>query len=121
MAGVGSVKRRVLAAFNLVLDHLARQRIAVHAERIGRPGEAAVDFAEHANDEPLLEFADGIVELHAFVDHFLDEPLEPIRNHSSSRPVSRRKASMYLSRVLLTTSSGRLGTGGCLFQRIRSR
>jgi hypothetical protein len=28
---------------------------------------------------------------------------------------------MYFSRVLATTSSGSEGTGGCLFQRMRSR
>src|SRR5207245_1627347 len=99
------------------------ERVAVHAQRAGGFRQAAVALAQHAGDEPLLEFADGIVELDAAVDHLLDKALEPIADHdgSSSRPVRRRNASMYFSRVLFTTSSGSDGTGGCLFQRIRSR
>jgi len=42
-------------------------------------------------------------------------------HHSSSRPVRRRNASTYFSRVFSTTSSGSDGTGGCLFQRMCSR
>ena len=75
------------------------------------------------DDEPLLELADRIVELDAAVDHLFDQALEPIADHgqSSSRPVRRRNASTYFSRVFATTSSGSDGTGGCLFHRIRSR
>ncbi len=85
--------------------------------------EAAVTLPEHARDEPFLELAHRIVEVDAAIDHLLDEALEAVADHeaSSSRPVRRRNASMYLSRVLATTSSGSEGTGGCLFQWIRSR
>ena len=76
---------------------------------------------EDARDEALLEFVHGIVELDAFFDHFFHEPFETIGNHCSSWPVRRRNASTYFSRVLATTSAGREGTGGCLFQRMRSR
>ena len=41
--------------------------------------------------------------------------------YSSSRLVSNWKACTYFSRVFSMTSAGRLGTGGCLFQRIDSR
>ena len=57
-----------------------------------------------------------------------DPSLEPIEQlaqcvgaHCRSRPVSNRNASRYFSRVRRTTSSGRVGKGGCLFQRIDSR
>src|SRR6478672_9705899 len=102
--------------FDLVLAHLAGERVAVHAQRAGGLRQAAVALAEHANDEPLLEFSNRIVELDAAVDHFLDQTLEPIADHvrSSSRPVSRRNASTYFFRVFSTTSSGSEGTGGCL-------
>ena len=46
-------------------------------ERIGGLREAAVALSEDARDEALLELVNGIVELDAFVDHFLDEPFEP--------------------------------------------
>src|SRR5262249_10982143 len=109
------------AALDLVLAHLAGQRVAVDAERVGGLGQAAVGFAENAGDESLLEFTHRVVEPHALVDHFFHEPLEAIGDHSVSRPVKRRNASTYFSRVLTTTSSGSDGTGGCLFQLIRSR
>src|SRR5262245_23982701 len=125
VVGAGQVGRTCRGltgpSFYLVLAHLARERVPVHAERVGGPGEAAVFLAEHAHDEPLLELAQRIVEPNAFVDHLLHEPLETIGNHSSSRPVRRRNASTYFSRVFATTSSGSDGTGGCLFQLMRSR
>ena len=90
----------------------------MHAERARGFRETPVTLPEHARDEPLLELADRIVENDAAIDHFLDETLEAVADHeaSSSRPVRRRNASMYFSRVLATTSSGSEGTGGCLFQ-----
>src|SRR3954451_6215881 len=125
---VGSIRPAYLAGLDLpgspldlVLAHLARQRVAVDAEDVRRLGHAAVRLAEHAHDEALLELAHGVVEPHALIDHFLDEPLESVGDHSSSRPVSRRNASTYLSRVFRTTSSGSDGTGGCLFHLMRSR
>ncbi len=90
-------------------------------EGIGCFGEASVASPEHPRDEPLFEFADGVVEQDAPVHHFLDEFLESVADHARLRPVRRRNASMYLSRVLATTSSGREGTGGCLFHLMRSR
>ena len=95
----------------------------MHTKGVGGLRQAAVALCEHAQDEPLLELADRIVELDAAVDHLFHQTLEPVADHdqSSSRPVSRRSASRYLSRVIATTSSGSSGTGGCLFQRINSR
>ena len=34
--------------------------------------------AEDAGDEALFELVDGVLELHALVDHLLDELLEPV-------------------------------------------
>src|SRR4051812_48077946 len=131
MEAAGSVKGRVLRmrrglscpSFDLVLAHLAGQRVGVHAELAGGFGQAAVALLQHPGDEPFFELPHRIVELDALVAHLLDQPFEPIADHerSSSRPVRRSKASTYFSRVLATTSSGREGTGGCLFQRMRSR
>src|SRR5688572_25208180 len=53
-----------------VLPHLAGQRVAMDAEGIGSPGQAALTAAQDAGNEPLLEFVNGVLELHAFVDHF---------------------------------------------------
>src|SRR5580765_8026508 len=106
---------------DLVFAHLAAERVAMDAEGLGRPREAAVPSSEHAGDESLLEFPNGVLEVHASLDHFFHELVEPFGNHCSSRPVSRRKTSTYFSRVLITTSSGSEGTGGRLFQPIRSR
>ncbi len=70
----------------------------------------------------FLELPHGIFEMDALVDHLLDQPLQAVGNHqASSRPVRRRNASTYFSRVFSMTSSGREGTGGCLFQRMCSR
>src|SRR5262245_42608309 len=131
MSPLSTVNRRVprpprgraeeLSPFELVFTHLAGEGVAVHAEGAGRFGQAAVGLSEDPGDEALLEFADRIVELHAALDHLFDEPFEPIGNHASSRPVKRRNASTYFSRVFATTSSGSEGTGGCLFHLIRSR
>ena len=100
---------------------LPGQRIAVHPQRTGGLREAARALSEDARDETLFELVNGIVELDAFVDHFLDESFEPFGDHCRSSPVRRRNASTYFSRVFSTTSSGNAGTGGCLFQRMRSR
>src|SRR5260221_441837 len=105
----------------LVPPHFAGQRIAMNAERVGRSRQIAFHFSKHLRDETLLELPDRVVEQHPFVDHLPEEPLEAIRNHASSRPVRRRKASMYFARVFSTTSSGSDGTGGCLFHAMRSR
>src|SRR2546426_4432476 len=80
-------------AFYLVLAHLARERVAVDAERIGGLGEAAPGAAEDARDEAPFELANRVLELDAAVDHFLDQLLQAFRDHppySSSRPVRRR-------------------------------
>src|SRR5437773_2670762 len=89
-----------------VFAHLAGEGVPVHAEGVGGLGEAAVGLPEDAGDEALLELADRVVELDAALDHFFDEPLQPVGNHASSRPVRRRNASTYFSRVFATTSSG---------------
>jgi len=122
-SGLSGPSRLSCPSLYLVLTHLPGQRVAVHAQRARGLREAAVALIEHAGNESLFELAHRIVELNAAVHHFLDETLESIADHdrSSSRPVSRRNASTYLLRVLATTSSGREGTGGCLFQRICSR
>jgi hypothetical protein len=105
----------------------------MHAEGVGGFRDAAVGAAEDARDEALLELVERVLEEDAAIHHLLDESLEPFGNHrrngrprrgpaySSSRPVRRRYASTYFSRVFSTTSSGNEGTGGCLFQRIFSR
>src|SRR5437879_4122010 len=69
--------------FDLVLDDLARQRIAVDAERVGGLRQAAVAAPEHARDEPFFELVDGVLELDAPFDHFFDESLELVANHGS--------------------------------------
>src|SRR5262249_6060688 len=108
-------------SLDFVLGHLAGEGVAVDAERVGGLGQAAVAVPQDAGNEPLFELLHGVLELDAPVDHLVDEFLQPFGDHWSSRPVSRRKASTYFSRVLATTSSGSDGTGGCLFHRIRSR
>src|SRR5436190_10381613 len=66
-----------------VLAHLPRQRIAVDAERVGGLRQTAFATAQDARDEALLELVNGVLELHAFVDHFLDEFLELVRDHNN--------------------------------------
>src|SRR5262245_46592273 len=103
---------------DLVLDHFAAEGVAVHAEGVGRLGQAAGAFSQDFREEPLLELPDGVVELDVAIDHLLDQTFEAIADHySSSRPVRRSNASTYFARVLTITSSGSDGTGGCLFQR----
>src|SRR5437773_9488551 len=145
MSAAGSVNGGVLPdrpdlpdpSLYLVLPHLPRERIAVDAKGVGRFGETPIRSAEHAGDKALFELVDRVLELDAAVDHFFDQSLQAFRDHSrstvgsvtadrlhpysSSSPVRRRYASMYFSRVLSMTSSGNDGTGGCLFQRMRSR
>ena len=101
-------RRDAPRAFRPALERRAREvgqlLLAMDAERFSRLADAAVAAAENLRDEPLFELADGILEVDALVDHLLDKPFEPLRNHgSSSRPVSRRKASRYFSRVFTIT------------------
>src|SRR6185437_9696151 len=44
------------------------------------------------------------------------EPVEVVELHKEERPLIRRKASRYFSRVFSTTSGGSAGAGSCLFQ-----
>src|SRR3954453_8408291 len=106
---------------DLVFPHLPGEGVPVHSQRFCSAGERAVATAQNAGDEALLELVDGILELDALVHHFFDQSVEAFGNHARSRPVRRRYASRYFSRVLMITSSGRVGTGGCLFHLIASR
>ena len=75
--------------------------------------------------KPRLERLPAFVEGDPALDHLRYEPIQQVAEgvaaHCRSRPVSRRKASRYFSRVRCTTSSGSAGTGGCLFHWIASR
>ena len=42
-----------------------------------------------AMQKHIPEFTDGVFELHARLDHFLNELFEAIGNHANSRPASR--------------------------------
>ena len=95
----------------------------MNTEEVGRASQVAIHLDQDLGNEPFLELAVRVFEADSFGHHFLDETLQLFTHtpYSSSRPVRRRYASMYFSRVRLITSSGREGTGGCLFQRIPSR
>src|SRR6266487_4272975 len=102
-----------------VLADLPRDGVAVEAEELGGIADVSFRALERARDEHLLELATGLVVPHALLEQFLHELVELIAHgQRSSCPESSRKASTYLSRVRRITSSGRAGTGGCLFQRI---
>ena len=106
--------------FYTVLGHFAAQRIPVDSQLVGRLGKVAVGTGHDARNEPALEFARCLRKADAPLNHFFYQSIE-LFVHCSSRPLSRRNACTYFSRVFSITSSGRLGTGGCLFQRIDSR
>src|ERR1700681_1445413 len=90
MAAIGSVKGGVLRkAPDLVFPYLAAERVAMHPERACRFCQAALRPHEHPADESLLEFADGVLEANALVDHLFDELLEPLGNHAARPPVTR--------------------------------
>src|SRR4029450_11309559 len=111
------------AAAEAVFGDFTAQSIAVHPEEVGCAAEIPVSFRQHTGDEAFFELALRIRVPDASGDHLVDETIEPFahRDHSSSRPDNRRYASTYFSRVRATTSSGKDGTGGCLFHRMRSR
>ncbi len=86
--------------------------------------EVSVGVGQRSLDEPPLEFPAAVLEANPALHHLIDETQQQFshgRVYCKSRPVSRRNASRYFSRVRSTTSSGREGTGGCLFQRMDSR
>ena len=97
----------------------------MNAELFGRATEVPVCTGKRALDEPRLERLAALLESDAALQHLGDEPIEEVAKrvsgHCSSRPVSRRNALTYFSRVRCTTSAGSTGTGGCLFQPIASR
>ena len=106
-----------------MLGDLPAERVPVHAEQVGRSAQVPVGFGEDVGDIPLLELPLRVFITDAARHHVVDEALELLaeKGQSSSLPTSRRYASRYFSRVCATTSSGSDGTGGCLFQWIRSR
>src|SRR5690348_8008175 len=106
-----------------MFDQLAAEGVAVHAERVGGAVERAIVAREHLRDEAAFELAMRLGIAQPLVHHLFDQAIELVaqRHQSSSRPVRRRNASRYFSRVRATTSSGSEGTGGCLFQWIDSR
>ena len=96
----------------------------MNPEALGRLAEVTVVLLEHLLDEPDLERATTLVERDVAMDHRGHQPIEEVPQGGAahrSRPASRRYASMYFSRVFMTTSSGSAGTGGCLFHLIASR
>src|SRR5262245_62338763 len=56
------------------------------AELVGGFRYAAVTTSEDPADEPFLELMDGVFELDALFDHFLDEPLKSIANYGPCLP-----------------------------------
>ncbi len=113
---------RSVHAFDSILAHLPRDRVSMHAEHLGGVADVAFRSLKRARDEHLLELSPRIVVQNALFKKFLNELLELIAHgQRSSRPDRSRNASRYFSRVWRTTSSGSDGTGGCLFQRMRSR
>src|SRR5262249_19042058 len=115
--------RRVSAdAFEPVFRNLPRDCVAMQTEHLGGIPDVSLRPLQGAGNEHLLELTPRVVVEDPLSQKFLHEPLELIAHgQASSRPDSNRNASMYLSRVRRTTSSGNEGTGGCLFQRICSR
>src|SRR3954468_8344257 len=91
------------------------------AEHFRRVADVPLRSLQRARDEHLLELTPRVVVENSLFEKFLDEPVELITHgQRSSRPDKSRNASRYFSRVWRTTSSGSDGTGGCLFQRMRS-
>lgn len=94
----------------------------MNAQDVGGFGQVAVRFREHSRDEAALELPARVGEADPFHDHLLDQAFETfVHRYSNSSPLRSWKAWMYFSLVFWMTSSGRPGTGGCLFQRIDSR
>src|ERR1051325_3376788 len=118
-----SADRLSSATAQAIFRHLPGERVAVDAEEIGRFSQVAVHLLQGLGDEPLLELPLRVLVANALQEQFRHQVFELVLHchQSSSRPVRRRYASRYLSRVRATTSSGSDGTGGCLFQWIRSR
>ena len=106
-----------------VLRHFSRDGVPVQAQQVSSGAEIPSRPLKGARDEKLLELPTRVLVMDALVEHVADEPLQLIAHaaYTSARPLRRRNASTYFSRVRSTTASGSEGTGGCLFQRISSR
>src|SRR5687767_5728850 len=106
-----------------VFVNLPAQGVAVHPEKLGGLADVALDLLQGMTDEALLELTVGVVVADPFGQHLEHQLIQlvPHAHQCISVPVRRLYASRYLSRVLATTSSGSVGTGGCLFHRICSR
>ena len=77
-SGLRPIPRRRLILYSSILRvSVLRWMPSASAVLVRLPSQ----LAEHARDEPLLELADGVVELDALVDHLLDELLEPLADH----------------------------------------
>ena len=115
-------RRQLGRSFDPIFRDLPRDGVAMHPEQLGGVADIPFRSLQRAGDEHLLELASCIVVEDSFFEKFLYEPFELVAHgQRSSRPDRRRNASRYFSRVRRTTSSGNEGTGGCLFQLMRSR
>jgi len=65
----GQSARAGAAVVEFVLGHFAAQGVAVNAEKFGGAGLVAVGAIQDALDETFFEFADGLVEEDATLDH----------------------------------------------------
>src|SRR5207237_9516507 len=91
MSAVGTVKARLLSSsFDLVGGDFAAERVPVQAQRVGGAGEAPVAAPEHARDEAFFEFGDGVLEVHALVDHVFDELFQSVADHVRTPPETPR-------------------------------
>src|SRR5690349_9016589 len=113
-----------LFALDLVFRDLAAEGVAMQADQLRGAADVALAQLQGMDDVAALELPPRILVQDAVFHHLAHQRFQ-FGAHAgqapSSRPVSRRNASMYFSLVRATTSSGRDGTGGCLFHRIDSR
>lgn len=72
----------------------------------GGVGEVAVGIGQRSLNEPPLKFPAAVLEANPALYHLIDETQQQLshgRVYCKSRPVSRRNASRYFSRVRSTT------------------
>ncbi len=58
------------------LLNLSTERVAMDAKQLCCFGLIAVVFLEDLANEPLLEFADGVLKIHALLDELIDQGFE---------------------------------------------
>jgi hypothetical protein len=79
-----------LGGFQAQFGQFPSQRVSVHPELFGRPGEVAAGLGQDPADEAALELAPTVFEVNAAFDHLVDQAIQQFLHGLLGRPQGLR-------------------------------